>query len=738
MSLTQSPAAGQAADAQHITAVRSGDTSAYAALYERHRAAAYHLARQLVGSPSEADDLVSDAFVKVFQTLLAGGGPDSAFRAYLLTSVRNTFYDGVRRGKKVTYTDDMEAHDEGMPYVDPAIAQLDSSLAARAFARLPERWQTVLWHTEIDGESPAQVAPVLGMTANATAALAYRAREGLRQAFLQEHVADVADSACKLTSDRLGAWARGGLSKREQAQVDRHLDECDRCAAVAAEITDLGTGLRGVVAVLAIGSVPLTAAYLAGGTTAKIGALAWAGVGAPAAGFAQLSPLLSASTAPVAAGAAPAATATTTATTGAFVPESTTAAGEAAGAAGANGAGGAAASNSKGLLAAIAGTAAVAAIATAVIVGSSYDDPNPSATDGGSSPSTSASAAAPSGQPSNAHSSAASTSAAPASGSAYGDGSPSTYDNDDIDDLPAIPPVIGEVIPGSDPTIPALPSEAPAPAPEPGPTQNPGDDEQSDPGNDSDPTQEPGPTDNPGPTQDPGPTGPTAQPSQPAPPSSDPGDPGEPSDPGEPEPAETTATPSPLPPTPLTTSVTANVIDSSFTVTNPDGENHAAYQNVRLSMPAIGEAPGAGILPTTCQVLVNGIAVSGTPTPQPCRTQTLNVQLASSLDPGDAINVQVLITVGNDISTLNLDENEYLDVSLSYSAGAEPLPLKIGPLSNDMIPPSTEDPGISPEEDPEAVPGDDTDSGDDTGAGGNPQAGADDDQGDDGQGQDTP
>jgi DNA-directed RNA polymerase specialized sigma24 family protein len=43
---------------------------------------------------------------------------------------------------------------------------------------LPERWQAVLWHTEIEGSRPAEVASLLGLTANGVAALGYRAREG--------------------------------------------------------------------------------------------------------------------------------------------------------------------------------------------------------------------------------------------------------------------------------------------------------------------------------------------------------------------------------------------------------------------------------------------------------------------------------------------------------------------------------------------------------------------------------
>jgi len=38
----------------------------------------------------------------------------------------------------------------------------------------------VLWHSEIEGARPAEVASLLGLTANGVAVLAYRAREGLR------------------------------------------------------------------------------------------------------------------------------------------------------------------------------------------------------------------------------------------------------------------------------------------------------------------------------------------------------------------------------------------------------------------------------------------------------------------------------------------------------------------------------------------------------------------------------
>ncbi|WP_063741265.1 sigma-70 family RNA polymerase sigma factor [Saccharothrix syringae] len=271
-----------------IDSVRAGAIDAYGQLYERHVGAAYNLARQLARSSAEADDLVSEAFAKVLDTLRAGRGPDTAFRAYLLTALRHTAYDRTRRERRVELADDVaEVAPEAtaVPFADTAVAGLERSLAARAFARLPERWQTVLWHTEIEGQSPAEVAPLLGLTANGVSALAYRAREGLKQAYLQVHLAETQAERCRATVDRLGAWTRGGLSKRETAQVETHLDECADCRALAAELADVNGALRGIVApmVLGAGATGYLAAAAGTAKAAAAGAAAAASAGSASA-----------------------------------------------------------------------------------------------------------------------------------------------------------------------------------------------------------------------------------------------------------------------------------------------------------------------------------------------------------------------------------------------------------------------------------------------------------------------
>ncbi|GAA1298855.1 sigma-70 family RNA polymerase sigma factor [Saccharothrix xinjiangensis] len=253
------PGEGRApSDAELIEAVRGGAVRSYGQLYARHVTAARRLARQLSRSPVEADDLVSDAFAKVLLALRGGRGPAEAFRPYLLTTLRHTAYDRTRHERRVELAGDLEAVSGvervvSQPFHDTAVARLERSLAARAFASLPERWRVVLWHTEVEGQSHAEVAPLLGLTTNGVSAIAYRAREGLRKAYVQAHVEQNPGGRCRAAASRLGAWTRRGLSTRETAQVESHLDECVACRALAAELTDVSGALRAVVAPLVLG-----------------------------------------------------------------------------------------------------------------------------------------------------------------------------------------------------------------------------------------------------------------------------------------------------------------------------------------------------------------------------------------------------------------------------------------------------------------------------------------------------
>jgi RNA polymerase sigma factor (sigma-70 family) len=241
-------------DAELIETARSGDARAFGELWRRHYRSAARVARQFTSS-IDADDLVSEAYARIYQRVLAGGGPTGAFRPYLYTTIRNlaSSWGAASRDVQVDIIEDFE--DDRIPD-DPAAWALDRTLTARAFRSLPERWQTVLWYTEVEGMDPHEVAPLMGMTANGVAALSYRAREGLRKAWLQAHVSDAAASGeCQWAMSRLGEHARDGLSNRDRERLTVHLAGCAKCTIVSEEVDEVGSHLAMVMLPLLLGGV---------------------------------------------------------------------------------------------------------------------------------------------------------------------------------------------------------------------------------------------------------------------------------------------------------------------------------------------------------------------------------------------------------------------------------------------------------------------------------------------------
>lgn len=246
-------------DIELIVDTRDGDQGAYGELYRRHHDAAARAARAMTRSRSDAEDIVAEAFARVLRALLAGRGPDVAFRPYLLTTVRHACIDRADRHTNETLTGTIAETIEFHLSSRPTAAnddQSDRAMALRAFGRLPERWQTVLWHLDVEGESVPDLAVRMKLAPNALSALANRAREGLRQEFINTHVAATTAEACFECRQSLGGYVRSRLSNREQNRVERHLQRCARCSALLPEIIEVNQLLRNLLVPALVGITP--------------------------------------------------------------------------------------------------------------------------------------------------------------------------------------------------------------------------------------------------------------------------------------------------------------------------------------------------------------------------------------------------------------------------------------------------------------------------------------------------
>ena len=256
-------------DAELLRRIRTGDLDAMGVLYQRHREAALRVATAVSGDPDLAQDLVSSAFERIHAALMRGHGPQESFRAYLYTVIRRLAIEAGQARAREDDVGDWEPYDAATALADQTDGSVEARLVATAFGALPERHQAVLWYLDVEDLTPAQAAPLFNLTPNAVSALAIRARDALRDAYVQAHVSDSPVHAdCGPVRRLLGARARDRLAARDRVKVEAHLAVCDECPAVLAELRDVSGGLRSAFGPIAIGAAAaggVAAASLAGG-----------------------------------------------------------------------------------------------------------------------------------------------------------------------------------------------------------------------------------------------------------------------------------------------------------------------------------------------------------------------------------------------------------------------------------------------------------------------------------------
>ncbi|MGA9083538.1 MAG: RNA polymerase sigma factor [Pseudolabrys sp.] len=161
--------------------VARGDEGAFQLLSRRHLPAMLGLARHILGSAAEAEDVAQEAFLRVW-THAPRWQPLAQFRTWLTRVVVNLCLDRKRRAPWV----ELEAAGD---IVDPAPSAGEKAeshererMLATAVEKLPARQRSAIVLTYGEGMSNAQVAEVLDTSVSAVETLLVRAKQNLRRA----------------------------------------------------------------------------------------------------------------------------------------------------------------------------------------------------------------------------------------------------------------------------------------------------------------------------------------------------------------------------------------------------------------------------------------------------------------------------------------------------------------------------------------------------------------------------
>jgi len=133
-------------DLELIEEVRNGKREAFTELMRRHQQRVYWVARRIVGTHADADDIAQETFIKAFQGLGDFRG-DSTFFTWLYRIAVNLSLNAVRKQQLVGYLRQSDLLNRLIPAPDNQANEIEyretELKLQRAVAALPEKQKAV-------------------------------------------------------------------------------------------------------------------------------------------------------------------------------------------------------------------------------------------------------------------------------------------------------------------------------------------------------------------------------------------------------------------------------------------------------------------------------------------------------------------------------------------------------------------------------------------------------------------
>lgn len=159
----------------------TGDSEAFLALYRQNLPRIYAVCLRMVADREEAQEVTQQALIRAWETLgsFRGESPLSAWIHRIAVNVALDYLRSRKRlGRRVQFTDDLEAYDNPDPSSSREI-QLDIE---QAIAALPPQARTVVVLHDLEGYSHAEISALLGIAIGTSKAHLHAARRCLKEA----------------------------------------------------------------------------------------------------------------------------------------------------------------------------------------------------------------------------------------------------------------------------------------------------------------------------------------------------------------------------------------------------------------------------------------------------------------------------------------------------------------------------------------------------------------------------
>jgi RNA polymerase sigma-70 factor (ECF subfamily) len=178
---------------QHlIERARGGDTRAFEDLARREERALYRHALRIVGTTSDAEDIVQDALLSAWRSIASFQG--LSFRAWLFRIATNRALDQLRSRKRRPELQLDPPDDEDVTWAEPAAPGPDltqlagdrEALAAveTALASLPAEQRTALLLRDVEGFPYEEIAVITSVEIGTVKSRIHRGRLAVRNVLI--------------------------------------------------------------------------------------------------------------------------------------------------------------------------------------------------------------------------------------------------------------------------------------------------------------------------------------------------------------------------------------------------------------------------------------------------------------------------------------------------------------------------------------------------------------------------
>jgi RNA polymerase sigma factor (sigma-70 family) len=173
-------------DTELMIAVREGDLSCLAVLFDRHHARFFNFFVRLTGRAEVSEDLLQEAFMRALKYRASYRG-DASVVVWMYRIARNVFADHCRATAPREPIDEAERIADGAPSpLDRAEREEDLTRLRHALLRLSAEDRELLVMARFEGLRHDEIAVLLGCTAGAVKVRAHRALARLRDAYFEE------------------------------------------------------------------------------------------------------------------------------------------------------------------------------------------------------------------------------------------------------------------------------------------------------------------------------------------------------------------------------------------------------------------------------------------------------------------------------------------------------------------------------------------------------------------------